>query len=297
MALDARKDTTIEVKARVITSNKPLHLNITAAAAKSFAMVIYVSVVNQPVSVSLEGNQRTTLDLGADSSNLGVAISLTDGKLTVDPLEEYGDDRTPVYQAYLDTQLRVALALFWAKPAIALSICGDVARATSGPASGHALSNAQAEAMGQQLSARRMAGTNTHYAPSLNFETYHGTMVDQLNAARTFEEEYQKFQQAKNEVNDHKEAWEAMLKNAEDQRVNRASVQEQTLAKYKDASTTVEKCTREVADDKHELEKANEKFQEGLDAWENAHILQAVFGILKAVFGGLNGFSWLDSFS
>ncbi|RDW72357.1 uncharacterized protein DSM5745_07529 [Aspergillus mulundensis] len=289
VTVEAKADTTIEIRTRVITASEPLHLNFSAAAAQSSAMEIYASILDQPIDVSVEGAQRTRLDIGAESKNVGAVIGFQNSKLTVSPLEQYGGDRSAVYQAHLDTQLRIALALFWARPAIALSICGHVARSTSGLDSGHALSNAQAVSLGQQLAGRRLAGKNAHYAPTLNFKNYRDTMEEQLDAAETFEAQYQLFQNAASGVDDHKKAWATMLANAKDQRVARASVQAQALDKYRDASATVGICTEQLDADEDEMEAAHESFRQGLEQWKNAQVFKAALGIFGAIFGFATG--------
>ncbi|KAF5859665.1 hypothetical protein ETB97_002576 [Aspergillus alliaceus] len=277
------EDTTVEINARVVTADQPVHLNMTKAGARSSAIMIYAAVVDQPISVSVEGAQRTTLALGADSGNLGAQIAFADGQLSVSYTVKHDYDATAVYQAFLDTELRVALALFWTRPAIAISICAYVARSTYGTGA-HSLSNAQAVALGQQLAAHAMAGPNANYAPTLPFQTYHDTMRDQLAAAQTFEQQYQRFQDQESAEADKVEAWTTMLQNAQNQRSTRVSVQEQTLAKYQDACRTAEACNKQLTDDNEELRHAQDAFQDGLVKWENALILKAVFGILSAIF-------------
>lgn len=282
--LSLGEDTTIEINARVLTADQPVHLNMTKKGAQSSAIMIYTAVVDQPVSISVEGKQLTTLELGVDSGNFGAEIAFTGGQLSVSYASGHDYDATAFYQAYLDTELRVALALFWARPAIAISICAYVARSTYGTGA-HSLSNAQAVALGQQLAAHALAGSNANYAPTLPFKTYHDTMLDQLAAAQTFEQEYERFQDKKTEVDDKKAAWAVMLQNAQDQRFTRINVQNQTLAKYKDASSTTQTCGKQLQDDNEELRHAKDAFDKGLREWENAQILKAVFGILSAIFG------------
>lgn len=282
--LSAGKDTVVEINARVLTADQPLHLNMTKAGARSSVIMIYTAIVDQPISVSVEGAQRATLALGVDSDNFGAEITFNDGKLSTSYTAKHDYNVTAVYQAFLDTELRVALALFWAQPAIAISICAYVARSTYGTGA-HSLSNAQAVALGQQLAARAMAGPNANYAPTLSFQTYHDTMQDQLAAAQTFEHEYKQFQSAEATEADKVAAWTTMLQNAQDQRVTRVSVQKQTLAKYQDVCSAAEVCSKQLKVDNEELRHAQDAFHDGLLKWENAQLLKAVFDILSAICG------------
>lgn len=278
------KSTTMEINTRVLTANEPMHLNMSKAGAESCAVMIYASVVDQPISVSVEGSQLTTLDLGAQSDNVGAEIVFIDGQMTVTYDKTYDFDSEDTYQACIDTQLRIALALFWSRPAIAISICSHVAKSTATGAP-HGLANTQAVALGQQLAAQAMVGPDSNYAPVLTFQTYHDTMEDQLAAAMTFEKQYQQFQNKENSVEDQRAAWGVMLKNAGNQRSTRAAVQDQAWNKYQDACSTVETCSQQLEDDNEEVQDKQTAFEEGLRKWEQANILKAVFGILGAIFG------------
>ncbi|KAB8215664.1 hypothetical protein BDV33DRAFT_9559 [Aspergillus novoparasiticus] len=281
--LSPDEDTTMEINARVLTADQPVHLNMTKAGARSSALMIYAAVVDQPISVSVEGTQRTTLDLGPDSGHVGAEIDFTDGHLGVSYTARHEYDATEIYQAFLATELRVALALFWSQPAIAISICSYVAQSTYN-IQAHSLSNAQAVSLGQQLAAHAMAGPRAKYAPTLPFQRYHDTMKDQLEAAKTFEDQYQRFQDKDAEVTDKIAAWTAMLQNAQDQRATRLSVQSQTLAKYRDARSTADACVKQLSDDDDELQDAKDVFDQGLVDWEKGQILKAAFAILSAIF-------------
>lgn len=287
---------TVEIVARVLTADRPVNLNITTkangTADEMGAISIYVAVLDQPISISVNGKQSTTLELGSKSPSLGATISFDEDDngqllLLVSYTPKYIYDDTALFQSFLDTELRIGLALFWARPAIALSICDFVARITHDNNTGgsHSLSNAQAVALGQQLAAHAMATAHANYAPTLKFDDYHGTMLDQLAAAQTFEDEYKRFQDREASTDDQKTAWQTMLDKAQGQRVTRVQVQDQTLAKYDDAKSTVEKYIHQLDDDNDDLRKAKDAFDAGLLKWENAQILKAVFSILKAIFG------------
>lgn len=282
--LSPDEDTTMEINARVLTADQPVHLNMTKAGARSSALMIYAAVVDQPISVSVEGTQRTTLDLGPDSGHVGADIDFADGQLKVSYTARHEYDATEIYQAFLATELRVALALFWSRPAIAISICSYVAQSTYN-IQAHSLSNAQAVSLGQQLAAHAMAGPRAKYAPTLPFQRYHDTMKDQLEAAKVFEDQYQRFQDKDSEVADKIAAWTTMLQNAQDQRATRLSVQSQTLAKYQDARSTADACAKQLSDDDDELQDAKDVFDQGLVDWEKGQILKAAFAILSAIFG------------
>ncbi|PYI00014.1 hypothetical protein BO71DRAFT_404746 [Aspergillus ellipticus CBS 707.79] len=243
--LSPGEDTAVEINARVLTADQPVHLNMSKAGAKSCYILIYAAVVDQPIRFSIEGSQMIPLELGVESDNLGAEIDFQDGRLSVSYTTKHDYDATPVYQAFLDTQLRIALTLFWSKPAIAMSICSYVAKSTFS--------------------------------------------ADQLAAEKTFEEQYQRFQDKGSQVADQKTAWTAMLKNAQNQQSTRLDVQVQTLAKYQHAYNTAEACSKQLSDDNEGLRHAQDTFQNGLLAWKNAQILKAVLGILSAVFGFASG--------
>ncbi|RAK79044.1 uncharacterized protein BO72DRAFT_494401 [Aspergillus fijiensis CBS 313.89] len=270
VTISAGKNTALEIYARVITAEAPVTLDMCLKGTQGTGIVICAAVVDQPISVSVDGGQLTPLALGADSGYQATEISFEDGIPSVSYLDDLDEsDTTDVYQAFLDTQLRVALALFWAQPAIAISICAYVAQLTC-TGTEHSLFNAQAVSLGQQLAGHTLAGPDANYAPTLPFQTYHDTMVDQLSAAKNFEEQYQRFQDKESAVEDQKQAWGTMLQNAQDQRA--------------DACNTTTECAKHVDDDNGELSDKQKAFEEGLQAWKNAQVLKAVFGILTSLF-------------
>lgn len=283
MTLSPGDLTTVQINARVLTADQPVHLNMSKTGAKRCSILIFAAVVDQPFSVSVEGSQRTILDLGANSGHFGVEVDFQDGQLSVTYQEQHSYDASNPYRAFLDTELRIALALFWQRPGIAISICSYVAQSTF-EIDAHSLSNAQAVSLGQQLAARAMAGPNANYAPTLPFKTYQQTMLSQLAAAKTFEKEYQRFQDEENAVADKKAAWATMLQHAQDQRSTLVNVQAQALSKYEDACVTAQKCSKKLDDDDEELRHAQDAFEDGLVAWKDAQLRKAVLGILTAIF-------------
>ncbi|OJJ96584.1 hypothetical protein ASPACDRAFT_1874688 [Aspergillus aculeatus ATCC 16872] len=281
--MSADELTELEVNARVITADQPVHLNMSKTGAKKCIMVIYAAVLDQAISVSIEGDQRTELDLGVDSGHLQAEIKFDDGKLEVSYSDRHGDDRTAAYQAFLDTELRVALAVCWSSPAVAISICSWVAKSVA-TAGSHALSQAQAVSLGQQLAAHAMTGSDSYYAPTLTFDEYVLTLETQRQAAEDFQDQYERFQAAENQVDDAKAAGEALLATVQNTQSTRVDLQAQALAKYQAAAATVEACDKMLSDDDEELRHAQDRFQDGLDAWIQRQTFLAICTILGAIF-------------
>ncbi|RAH48626.1 uncharacterized protein BO95DRAFT_383329 [Aspergillus brunneoviolaceus CBS 621.78] len=281
--MSAEELTELEVNARVITADQPVHLNMSKSGAKKCIMVIYAAVLDQPISVSIEGDQRTELDLGVDSDHLQAQIKFEGGKLEVSYSDRHGDDRTAAYQAFLDTELRVALAVCWSSPAVAISICSWVAKSVA-TAGSHTLSQAQAVSLGQQLAAHAMTGPDSYYAPTLTFDEYVLTLETQRQAAEDFQDQYERFQAAENQVDDAKAAGEALLKTVQNTQSTRIDLQAQALAKYQSAAATVEACDKMLSDDDEELRLAQDRFQDGLDAWIKKQTFLAICTILGAIF-------------
>ncbi|RAL12818.1 uncharacterized protein BO97DRAFT_343662 [Aspergillus homomorphus CBS 101889] len=281
--MSADELTDLEVNARVITADQPVHLNMSKSGAKKCVMVIYAAVLDQPISVSIEGDQRTELELGVDFGHLQAEIKFDDGKLEVYYSDRHGDDQTSVYQAFLDTELRVALSVCWSYPAVAILICSFVAKSAA-TAGSHALSKAQAVSLGQQLAAHAMTGPDSYYAPTLTFDEYVVTLDSQRQAAENFQEQYEAFQAAKNQVDDAKAAGETLLATVQNEQSTRVNLQSQALAKYQAAADTVEACDKLLSDDEEELRHAKDRFENGLDEWIKRETFLAICTILGAVF-------------
>ncbi|EJP64254.1 uncharacterized protein BBA_06636 [Beauveria bassiana ARSEF 2860] len=281
--MSADELTDLEINARVITADQPVHLNMSTRGAKSCVMVIYAAVLDQPISVSIQGNQRTELELGADSGHLQAEIKFDEGQLKVSYRDRHGDDRTPVYQAFLDTELRVALAVCWSLPAVAISICSFVAKSAA-TAGSHALSQAQAVSLGQQLAARAMTGPDSYFAPTLTFDDFAVTLESQRKAAEAFQHQYENFQAAKDRVDDAKAAGETLLATVQHEKETRLDLQSQALGKYQAAAATVDACDKLLSDDEEDLRHAKDWFETGLDEWIRRQTFLAICTILGAVF-------------
>ncbi|PYH82516.1 hypothetical protein BO82DRAFT_413772 [Aspergillus uvarum CBS 121591] len=281
--MSADELTDLEINARVITADQPVHLKMSTRGAKKCVMVVYAAVLDQPISVSIEGEQRTELDLGVDSGHLQAEIKFDEGTLEVSYRDRHGDDRTPAYQAFLDTELRVALAVCWSSPAVAISICAFVAKSAT-TAGSHALSQAQAVSLGQQLAAHAMTGPDSYYAPTLTFKDYVVTLETQRQAAEYFQGQYQDFQAAEDRVDDAKRAGETLLETVQHAQSTRLQLQAQALDKYQAAAATVDACDNLLRDDEEDLRHAHEKFETGLENWIRRQTFLAICTILGAIF-------------
>ncbi|KAK2599073.1 hypothetical protein QQS21_005479 [Conoideocrella luteorostrata] len=281
--MSADELTDLEINARVITADQPVHLNMSTRGAKKCVMVMYAAVLDQRISVSIEGDQRTELELGVDSGHLQAEIKFDEGQLEVSYSDRHGDDRTPAYQAFLDTELRVALAVCWSSPAVAISICSFVAKSAA-TAGSHALSQAQAVSLGQQLAAHAMTGPDSYFAPTLTFDDFVVTLESQRQAAKSFQQQYEAFQAAQDRVDDAKAAGETLLATVQHEQSTRLDLQSQTLGKYQAAAATVDACDKLLGDDDEELRHAKDRFETGLDEWIRRQTFLAICTILGAVF-------------
>ncbi|EAU29446.1 predicted protein [Aspergillus terreus NIH2624] len=281
--MSADELTDLEINARVITADQPVHLKMSTRGAKKCVMVIYAAVLDQPISVSIEGDQRTELKLGVDSGHLQAEIKFDEGRLEVSYSDRHGDDRTPAYQAFLDTELRVALAVCWSSPAVAISICSFVAKSAA-TAGSHALSQAQAVSLGQQLAAHAMTGPDSYFAPTLTFDGFVVTLESQRQAAENFQRQYEAFQAAEDRVDDAKAAGETLLATVQHEQSTRLDLQSQALDKYRAAAATVDACDKLLRDDEEDLRHAKDRFETGLDEWIRKQTFLAICTILGAVF-------------
>ncbi|KAI0453830.1 hypothetical protein F5B21DRAFT_525467 [Xylaria acuta] len=273
---------TIQVVARVITADGPVHLNFNPPTGSSCAISLYASVVDQPISVSAGGSDRATLDLGPGTDNVGVAVAFTPDTVATEYLKNYLTDGHADFQASLQTQLRIALALFWKNTAIAISLCAHVATLTVSPQK-YPLINAQAVALGQQLAAQAMTGPNTSYAPVLKISEYLDTMDSALQAVSAFEEQYNRFRDKEQSLQDQMLAWDAMLQKAIDEKTMRQSLRNTARAKYESSRETASSCSLQMIKDNGEVARAKVAFELGLQKWEFEQTMKAVFSILSAI--------------
>ena len=149
----------VSVYARVLTSDQPITVELSPIDPTEEALVVlYATYVDQPVSVSVAGQAAQALNLGAQSGNIGVSISTTNGQITLTYIKRYS---VPDLYAegelhkLLATQLRIASTLFWTQPSVASSLAWHVVNATAYP-SESTLLNVQASTLQQQINVGRL---------------------------------------------------------------------------------------------------------------------------------------------
>ena len=76
------------------------------------------------------------------------------------------------------------------------------------------LLNTQTVALGQQLTTQAITGPDTSYAPVLVITEYTEKMEQTLKAVQSFEAQYNRFQDKKQSLQDQKQAWDTMSKQA-----------------------------------------------------------------------------------
>ncbi|KAI0531560.1 hypothetical protein GGR58DRAFT_493301 [Xylaria digitata] len=283
--ISSQKNAIVVILARVLTADSPATLRVTPPADGECVISIWASQLDQIVQVCAGNSDTQTLDLGPGSGNLGVDISIgSDGSIQLQYNKRYAYDINPAYQASLQTQLRIALILFWRNTAIATAICGHVAAFTMKASPRH-LVNAQAVSLGQQLAAQAMTADGSNYVPVLQLDRYMNTLEAALEAASDFEEQYNRFTDKEQAVEDQLNQWQAMLDKARDQESLRLSQRQAALDKYTDAAKTADKCYLEMLADSADLEKAGDIFNIEVERWIEWNKFLAVCKILGAIVG------------
>jgi Tfp pilus assembly major pilin PilA len=278
-------DSMLVLAARVLTADAPVTLKVHPAPNTGCVIRVYASILDQPVTVqSYDASQSVSLKLGPQTNNVGAVITITapTSSISIKYYQQYFHSQDEVFEATLATQLRIAQALFWQKPSIALSLCAHGATATARPALYPAL-NAQAVALGQQLAAQAMTGPDTTYAPALTISQYRKTVEDAINVLETFQTQYERFQDQEAGLEDQKAAWQRMLEQSSNQQALRAQTRDFASSKYTDACATRDSCCDLVTASRHELESARQAFQDGLLAWEEQAVFEGVFGLLGGI--------------
>ncbi|KAL4755799.1 uncharacterized protein BDW70DRAFT_145900 [Aspergillus foveolatus] len=274
----------VQIIARVLTADKPTNLNF-VAPVRGCQVYIYASILDQPVTVSVDNSSSISLDLGAGSQATGVLLRIQPGRV-LDP--EYQTTYVPVedldLQESLETQMRIALAFFWQNPSIAISLCAFVAAVTHSPPLYPEL-NAQAAALGRQLSAHVMTGPDTSYAPVLKMDSYRPAVDDTLAAVKGMEEQYELFLQEKDNVHQQIDIWKAMLQQAESQRAKLTYLAAAAWDKYEGAASVVATCQNQMVADNEAIENSKHNFLEGIEKWRDDQKLKAVFLICEAIVG------------
>ncbi|KAK5634675.1 hypothetical protein RRF57_010388 [Xylaria bambusicola] len=271
--LTPRANATIQVVARVLTADGPIQLNFNQSSGSS-VISLYASIVDQPISVSAE--------LGSGTANVGVVAGFTTASVMIEYQKKYFIDTHADFQLLLQTQLRVALALFWRNTAIAVSLCAHVATVTVLPQQ-YPLINAQAVALGQQLSARAMTGSDVSYAPVLKISEYLDSMDSALDAVSAFEEQYNRFLDKGQSLQDQMLAWDTMLQKAIDEKSMRENLRNTAKIKYNSARETASNCSFQMIIDNGEVNDARVAFEVGLEKWKFEQTMKAVFSILTAI--------------
>ncbi|KAI0114104.1 hypothetical protein GGR51DRAFT_505498 [Nemania sp. FL0031] len=276
-------DSMLLLAARVLTADAPVTLKVHPASGTGCVIRIYASILDQPVTIqSPDPSQSVRLELGPETNHVGAVVTVETDSISVAYYQQYFESPDEIFQATLATQLRIAQALFWQKPSIAISLCAYGATATALPALYPAL-NAQAVSLGQQLAAQAMTGPDTTYAPALTISQYRQTVEDSIDALEAFETQYERFQDQKSNVEDQKAAWQAMLQQAINQQALREQARNSASAKYSDACATRDSCLDRVTASQGELDSARKVFEDGLLAWEEQAVFKGVFGILSGI--------------
>ncbi|KAI0846275.1 hypothetical protein F5Y00DRAFT_272080 [Daldinia vernicosa] len=256
--LSPTADSMFVLAARVLTADAPVTLKVHPASRTSCVIRIYASILDQPVTIqSPDPSQSVRLKLGPETNHIGAVVTVETDSISVAYYQQYFDSPDEIFQATLATQLRVAQALFWQKPSIAISLCAHVATATAHPTLYPAL-NAQAVSLGQQLAAQAMTGLDTTYAPALTISQYRQTVEDSIDALEAFETQYERFQDQKSNVEDQKAAWQPMLQQAINRQALREQARNSASAKYSDACATRDNCLDRVTASQGELDSARE---------------------------------------
>ncbi|KAL4745722.1 hypothetical protein BDW72DRAFT_207976 [Aspergillus terricola var. indicus] len=275
----------VQIIARVLTADEPTNLNFVAPAG-GCQVYIYASILDQPVTVSVNNSSPISLDLGAGSQATGVLLRIQPGH-ALNP--EYQATYVPVedldLQECLETPMRIALAFFWQNRSIAISLCAFVAAVTHSPPLYPEL-NAQAAALGLQLSAHVMTGPDTSYAPVLKMDSYRPAVDDTLAAVKGREEQYELFLHEKDKVNQQIDIWKVILQPAESQRAKLTKLAAATWDKYEGAASVVATCQKnQMVADNEAIENSKVAFLEGIEKWREDQKLKAAFLICEAIVG------------
>ncbi|KAI8959809.1 hypothetical protein F5Y11DRAFT_331864 [Daldinia sp. FL1419] len=277
----------IQVIARVITADEPIQLKFNPGNS-GYTVYIYANVLEQPLSVSLGDDKPQTLEFGAGTEYVGVKLTVHKDAVNCSYQKAFAHNFDEDFQASLDTQLRVALSLFWSHTPIAISICSYVAAATTSPAL-YPQTNAQAVALGQQLAAQAMTGPEMGYAPVLKIDQYLPTVRDALKAVSAFDDQYQRFQDKEQDVDQIIDAWSLMLKSTQTQLARDKNLSSSAWDKYQDACTVVARCQEQLSVDNRQVGDAASTFSAGLNAWYAKTYLKATFYAISGIVKFANG--------
>ena len=227
----------IQMSTRVITADKPIQLKFNPENM-GYTVYIYANVLEKPLSVSLGDNKPQALKFGAGPEYVGVKLTVHKDAVNCTYQKAFANNFDEDFQASLDTQLRIALALFWSRTSIAISICSYVAAATTNPAL-YPQTNAQSVALGQQLAAQAMTGPDMGYAPVLKIDQYLPTVRDALETVSAFDDQYQRFQDKEQDVDQIIDVWSLMLNSTQTQLAINKNLSSSAWEKYQNAYTAV----------------------------------------------------------
>ncbi|KAK6814889.1 hypothetical protein RU639_009604 [Aspergillus parasiticus] len=144
----------IQIITRVLTADTPINLKVVPDTI--CWIYIYASILDQPISMSVGGQEPLSLELGLGTGNVGVKLIVFPDKIDLEYLDSYMRAVDEDLHASLSTQLRIARALQSRNTSIATSLCSYVDLVTTDIALGfYSQVNAQAVALGKQLAAKR----------------------------------------------------------------------------------------------------------------------------------------------
>ena len=245
---------------------------------------LYVDILDQPITVSAGSAVPVPLELGPGTESRGVFLTVYPDIVETKYKDSFEGVKMDDFQHCLETQLRIALVLFWSNTSIAISLCAYVAKATASPPA-YPQINTQAVALGQQLAAQAMTGPNMGYAPVLQLDEYSTSVRDALDAVSAFEEQWDRFEDKKESSEIQEQAWATMLQLALNEEDRRKLLSDLALEKYQYASGVVSNCHEQFDADTAEIQEAEAEFRKGLDEWKHEQSLLAVFRILGAIIG------------
>ncbi|KAB8234569.1 uncharacterized protein BDW43DRAFT_310231 [Aspergillus alliaceus] len=272
---------TVQIKARVLTAATPVKIVIPSDA--SGVVAIYAAIVDQPIAVYLGDSKELVLDLGRESEYVGIVLDFDGGVLEYDYEKIYPSDWSENLRASLNTQLRIALVEFWRNTSIAISLCAYVAALTK-KSPEFSLLNTQAVALGQQLAGQVIEGPEMKYAPVLVPSRYEITARAIIDAAAAFQEQYERFEDKEESLENHIKAWQTMLSQATGVSEMHKTQRDIAMAKYKNAQETTEHCLRQFKNEGDALVLVQYQFEQGLEMWVIEQKFQAALQIVTAVF-------------
>ncbi|KAL1753976.1 hypothetical protein FB107DRAFT_263818, partial [Schizophyllum commune] len=276
----------VSVYARVLTSDQPITVELSPIDPTEEALVVlYATYVDQPVSVSVAGQAAQALNLGAQSGNVGVSISTTNGQITLTYIKRYS---VPDLYAegelhkLLATQLRIASTLFWTQPSVASALAWHVVNATAYP-SESTLLNVQASALQQQINVGRLCGPDVSYAPVLKLDYYKNTLATVLDAGSDFEAQYDRFADNATSADDQLKIWDSMLKQAQNTLTMQQTLADDAKAKWTASQQILLSAQSDMRHHQLTLQEKAEDFRRGIEKWKEEQIIKAIVSIFKAV--------------